>query len=222
MATPTTSRHSRTAVQSLWPRQARAREIPNEPNGTSAACAFVQAQQKLENRLNKRGQLSTSNGMSMVPAQTGRARETTRHQVEHRGKQRQAMRATHLPRLISKALIARAARLAASLTAGTCHQPACEAGRLRRNVTGADCMQPSTRRGTRGGHSYRRAGLAAGRAPLGGSSIRSCAVRERESAADQPAISPPGGKSTSSKCPRYIFEVPELPNVGIPHCCYCC
>ena len=21
---------------------------------------------------------------------------------------------------------------------------------------------------------------------------------------------------------KYIFEVPELPNVGIPHCCYCC
>ena len=46
------------------------------------------------------------------------------------------------------------------------------------SMSGADSMQPSTRPGSRGGRSYRCAGLAARRAPRGGSSIRSCAVRE--------------------------------------------
>ena len=87
---------------------------------------------------------------------------------------------------------------------------------------GAVGMQPSTRLGSRGGRSYGGAGLVARRAPRGGSSIRSCAVRERESAGRSACHQPSRRKSTSSKWERYIFEVGDLPNVGIPHCCCCC
>ena len=61
----------------------------------------------------------------------------------------------------------------------------------KEHMSGADGMQTSTRPGSRGGRSYGGAGLVARRAPRGGSSIRSCAVRERRVRADQKAILPP-------------------------------